>query len=61
MFNYIHFDILRQLRGRHHVHNKPKLNVSFFFRLTLLLSCAMHFENYPHDEQNCKLSMESRK
>ena len=31
------------------------------FRLTLLLSCAMHFENYPHDEQICRLSMESRK
>lgn len=30
-------------------------------RLTLLLSCAMHFENYPHDEQICHLSMESRK
>jgi len=30
-------------------------------KLTLLLSCAMHFENYPHDEQICKLSMESRK
>ena len=33
---------------------------NLFFRLTLLLSCAMHFENYPHDEQICRLSMESR-
>ena len=34
---------------------------SFISRLTLLLSCAMHFENYPHDEQICRLSMESCK
>ena len=33
----------------------------FISRLTLLLSCAMHFENYPHDEQICRLSMESCK
>ncbi len=31
------------------------------FRLTLLLSCAMKFNKYPHDEQLCKLSMESSK
>ena len=31
------------------------------FRLTLLLSCAMNFHKYPHDEQLCKMSMESCK
>lgn len=31
------------------------------FRLTLRLSCAMNFMIYPHDTQECKLQMESRK
>lgn len=31
------------------------------FRLTLKLSCAMNFLIYPHDTQECKLQMESRK
>ena len=35
--------------------------ILYMVKLTLLLSCAMHFENYPHDEQTCKLSMESCK
>ena len=30
-----------------------------YLRLTLLLSCAMKFESYPHDEQVCMMSMES--
>ena len=34
----------------------PALNIA---RLTLLLSCSMKFASYPHDEQNCHLSMES--
>nr|XP_040579804.1 glycine receptor subunit alpha-4-like [Lepeophtheirus salmonis] len=33
--------------------------ILYMVKLTLLLSCPMNFENYPHDEQNCKLSMES--
>lgn len=33
----------------------------FGFRLTLRLSCAMNFMIYPHDTQECKLQMESRK
>ena len=31
------------------------------FRLTLVLSCAMNFKNYPHDEQLCNLKIESSK
>merc|ERR1719499_805157 len=31
----------------------------FHVRLTLLLSCAMHFDYYPHDEQTCHMAMES--
>ena len=30
-------------------------------RLTLVLSCAMNFKNYPHDEQLCNLKIESSK
>lgn len=30
-------------------------------RLTLILSCSMNFALYPHDTQECKLQMESRK
>jgi len=33
--------------------------ILYMVKLTLLLSCAMHFQKYPHDEQLCKLSMES--
>lgn len=33
----------------------------FLYRLTLTLSCAMNFMIYPHDTQECKLQMESRK
>lgn len=32
-----------------------------YFRLTLELSCAMKFEAYPHDTQNCSMMIESRK
>ena len=31
------------------------------FRLTLVLSCAMNFKNYPHDTQICNLKIESSK
>ena len=34
---------------------------NFSCRLTLVLTCAMKFNKYPHDEQICKLSMESCK
>lgn len=30
-----------------------------FFRLTLVLSCAMKFESYPHDTQICFMMIES--
>lgn len=32
-----------------------------FVRLTLVLSCAMKFESYPHDTQVCSMLIESRK
>ena len=31
------------------------------WRLTLVLSCAMKFETYPHDTQVCNMQIESRK
>lgn len=33
----------------------------FIHRLTLLLSCAMKFESYPHDTQTCTMKIESCK
>ena len=40
----------------------PCMTYSLFSaRLTLLLSCSMKFNKYPHDEQLCRLSMESSK
>lgn len=41
-----------------------KIHVSCSFmvaRLTLVLSCAMKFESYPHDTQVCSMLIESRK
>lgn len=32
-----------------------------YFRLTLVLSCAMKFESYPHDIQVCSMMIESCK
>ncbi len=32
-----------------------------FFRLTLVLSCAMKFETFPHDTQVCSMMIESCK
>ena len=29
--------------------------------MTLVLSCAMNFKRYPHDEQTCNLKIESSK
>ncbi|KAJ9581097.1 hypothetical protein L9F63_023718, partial [Diploptera punctata] len=37
-------------------HDKTLLYMS---KLTLVLSCAMKFESYPHDTQNCKMMIES--
>ena len=37
-----------------------KLLYLIIFRLTLELSCAMKFEAYPHDTQNCSMMIESR-
>lgn len=33
----------------------------YFSRLTLVLSCAMKFESYPHDTQICSMMIESCK
>ena len=35
--------------------------ICFLYRLTLVLSCPMHFKNYPHDTQTCNLEIESSK
>lgn len=35
--------------------------ILYMVKLTLRLSCAMNFAIYPHDTQECKLQMESRK
>jgi histamine-gated chloride channel len=35
--------------------------ILYMVKLTLRLSCAMNFIIYPHDTQECKLQMESRK
>lgn len=35
--------------------------ITYTFRLTLELSCAMKFEAYPHDTQNCSMMIESCK
>uniref|UniRef100_A0A1B6DKK2 Glycine receptor subunit alpha-4 n=1 Tax=Clastoptera arizonana TaxID=38151 RepID=A0A1B6DKK2_9HEMI len=37
-------------------HDKTLLYMS---KLTLVLSCAMKFESYPHDTQNCSMMIES--
>lgn len=39
-------------------HDKTLLYMS---KLTLVLSCAMKFESYPHDTQYCSMMIESRK
>lgn len=39
-------------------HDKTLLYMS---KLTLVLSCAMKFESYPHDTQICSMMIESRK
>lgn len=51
------------------VHNYPTMDAKMFlmnsfsfytfFRLTLVLSCAMKFESYPHDTQVCSMMIES--
>ena len=43
------------------MNNFPVDITATFFRLTLVLSCAMNFKNYPHDEQLCNLKIESSK
>ena len=49
----------------HPIKHKTKLChdclIIHFFRLTLVLSCAMNFKNYPHDTQVCNLKIESSK
>lgn len=34
-------------------------SILYMVKLTLVLSCAMNFKNYPHDEQLCNLKIES--
>ena len=38
----------------------PKTPPLIYLRLTLVLSCAMKFESYPHDTQVCSMQIESR-
>lgn len=33
--------------------------ILYMVKLTLVLSCPMHFKNYPHDTQECNLEIES--
>jgi len=33
--------------------------ILYMVKLTLVLSCPMHFKNYPHDTQTCNLEIES--
>ncbi|TRY70968.1 hypothetical protein TCAL_06650 [Tigriopus californicus] len=35
--------------------------ILYMVKLTLVLSCPMHFNNYPHDTQTCNLEIESSK
>lgn len=37
------------------------MKYSSIFRLSLVLSCAMKFESYPHDTQVCSMMIESCK
>lgn len=34
-------------------------SILYMVKLTLVLSCAMNFKNYPHDTQVCNLKIES--
>jgi hypothetical protein len=47
------------------LHHTVPPSVSYYFRLafrlTLVLSCAMKFESYPHDTQICTITIESCK
>jgi len=44
-----------------HLNSKSTFALFWYFRLTLVLSCPMHFKNYPHDTQECNLEIESSK
>lgn len=33
--------------------------ILYMVKLTLVLSCPMHFKNYPHDTQTCRMQIES--
>ena len=35
--------------------------ILYMVKLSLVLSCAMKFQTYPHDTQNCTMKIESRK
>lgn len=43
----------------HYVWLYQDKRILYMVKLTLLLSCAMHFDYYPHDEQTCHMAMES--
>lgn len=40
---------------------REKIFILVYSRLTLVLSCAMKFESYPHDIQVCSMMIESCK
>ena len=54
----------RPRHPHHHLHHSQgphRPHHCHLARLTLVLSCAMNFKNYPHDEQLCNLKIESSK
>ena len=43
----------------HYIWLYPNKRILYMVKLTLLLSCAMKFQSYPHDTQYCNLQIES--
>ncbi|XP_074602303.1 glycine receptor subunit alpha-2-like isoform X2 [Brevipalpus obovatus] len=43
----------------HYIWLYPDKRILYMVKLTLMLSCAMKFQSYPHDTQTCTLSIES--
>jgi len=43
----------------HYIWLYKNKSILYMVKLTLVLSCAMNFKNYPHDEQLCNLKIES--
>lgn len=43
----------------HYIWLYPDQKILYMVKLTLLLSCAMKFQSYPHDTQYCSMQIES--